>query len=128
MIATGNHGDFDSLRVAPRPYLRAIDNRPYGCGGGRRAVNNRPYEGCGGRLPFQPGQGGDGTWCPGGPGGPPLREGRHRRERIDSFRIEVRRAINNRPYRCGGVGAVINRPKVEAVRFYVTRRKQYGKL
>ena len=29
MIATGNHGDFDSLRVAPRPYLRAADNRPY---------------------------------------------------------------------------------------------------
>ena len=46
-----------------------------------------------------------------------------RRERIYPFRIGVWRAINNRPYRCGGVGAVINRPKVEAVRFYVTRRK-----
>ena len=36
MIATGNHGDFDSLRAAPRPY---------GCGGrpDRRAIDNRPY-------------------------------------------------------------------------------------
>ena len=58
MIATGNHGDFDSLRAAQRPYLRAIDNRPYlraidnrpyRCGGRRRAINNRPY-GCGGWL------------------------------------------------------------------------------
>ena len=41
-LCTGNHGNFDSLRAAPRPY---------GCGGrpDRRAIDNRPY-GCGGRL------------------------------------------------------------------------------
>ena len=41
MIATGNHGDFDSLRAAPRPYR---------CGGRRRAIDNRPYVRNGGRL------------------------------------------------------------------------------
>ena len=50
MIATGNHGDFDSLRDAPRPYpalasaLRAIDNRPYPTlASALRAIDNRPY-------------------------------------------------------------------------------------
>ena len=63
MIATGNHGDFDSLRDAPRPYpalasaLRAIDNRPY------RRVHLRRWDG---RLIIAP------PGC--------------RRERIDPFR------------------------------------------
>ena len=71
MIATGNHGDFDSLRVAPRPYRTAF---PYGEGG------TACRDGRGGAMTDNLSRP---LW-----GHPPHRGGQDRR-----------RAIDNRPYR-----------------------------
>ena len=59
MIATGNHGDFDSLRVAPRPYGRnggRLITAPTGAeeDGGRLIIAPTGAEEDGGRLIIAP--------------------------------------------------------------------------